>query len=189
MPKTNLFFKGIPKDTPDHEVQEFFAKYGEIISLKIMKPVKKPDEEGVGQTDTILNLGFGFVSYATQDSANKAKIEGVNNLFRGVRLSIKWFVPKSIRDAHKEEDMDIKNYQEHLRIKKAKESEQTVKSIVEKLQQSPDTLSSFIIPFTSLMSQTVVGQNLLSLIRMCIFPQQAPQSMPYQRRPPQQPRP
>jgi len=108
MPKTNLFFKNIPQDAPDEEVESFFARFGEIASLKIMKPLKKQDQ--ILQTDTILNLGFGFVSYKTQEAASKAKVEGVNNLFRGKHLSIKWFVPKLIRDAHKEEEIDMKNF-------------------------------------------------------------------------------
>lgn len=147
-----------------------------------MKPVKKAaaaDEGSIVADNAVQNLGFGFVSYTTQDSAQKARLEATNNVFRGKHLVMKWFVPKNQRDAHKEEEIDQQNFLEHIKIKKAQDGEKAVKSIVERLQANPDTFSSYIVPFTKLLSQTPVGQNIMQVIKMCLLPQTAVQRRPY----------
>ena len=62
-PENNIFVKNIPKDVSTKEFDEYFKKYGNIISAKIAE-----DEEGE-------SMGYGFVLYDKEESATKAIAE------------------------------------------------------------------------------------------------------------------
>ena len=55
-PENNIFVKNIPKDVTPKEFDEYFSKFGNIISAKIAE-----DEEGE-------SMGYGFVLYENEDN-------------------------------------------------------------------------------------------------------------------------
>ncbi|XP_039130752.1 organelle RRM domain-containing protein 2, mitochondrial-like [Dioscorea cayenensis subsp. rotundata] len=68
-PDTNLFVSGLSKRTTSEGLREAFAKFGEVISAKVV-------------TDRVsgYSKGFGFVRYATLEDAAKG-IEGMDGKF------------------------------------------------------------------------------------------------------------
>ena len=57
---SNVFVKKIPKEVTHKDFDEYFSKFGNIVSLKIAE-----DEEGE-------SLGYGFVMYENDEDAQKA---------------------------------------------------------------------------------------------------------------------
>ena len=62
-PENNIFIKNLSKDVTPREFDEYFSKFGTIISAKIAE-----DEEGE-------SMGYGFVLYDNEESAKKAIAE------------------------------------------------------------------------------------------------------------------
>ena len=58
--KSNLYFKGIPLSIPSRKVYEYFMKFGDISSLKVIE-----DENGN-------HFGYGYITYYNPDDAQKA---------------------------------------------------------------------------------------------------------------------
>lgn len=58
--ESNLFVKGIKRDVSQHELQEVFAQYGEILSVKLSSNEKNQSN------------GFGYVKFVDIESAEKA---------------------------------------------------------------------------------------------------------------------
>jgi len=101
MIRFNLYFKNVPKDASEEELQIFFSQFGEIKSLKLMR--KSPTE----------HLGFGFVSFSTIEAAARARIESKKLLFKDQQLYVCQFETKQSRLAHLEEARDkrrLENY-------------------------------------------------------------------------------
>ena len=61
--KNNIFVKGIPKTTTPREVYEYFLKFGDISSAKIM-------EDEIGN-----HFGYGYITYYNANDAEKAILE------------------------------------------------------------------------------------------------------------------
>ncbi|KAL2483621.1 RNA-binding (RRM/RBD/RNP motif) family protein [Forsythia ovata] len=68
-PSTNLFVSGLSKRTTTEGLRNAFAKFGEVVSAKVV-------------TDRVSNYskGFGFVNYATLEGA-EAGIKGMDGQF------------------------------------------------------------------------------------------------------------
>ena len=58
--KSNLYFKGIPQKITSREVYEYFMKFGDISSLKVIE-----DENGN-------HYGYGYITFYNPDDAEKA---------------------------------------------------------------------------------------------------------------------
>jgi polyadenylate-binding protein len=120
MQKFNLYVKNFPLDTTEEELKEFFAKFGEVHNVRIMK-AKKTEESKSSSAESSgaappESLGFGFVSYTQTESAARAKLETKNVPFKGVLLYVNQFETKAIREAHKAEVRDKKLLEKHKRI-------------------------------------------------------------------------
>jgi RNA recognition motif-containing protein len=61
------------------ELKSFFAKFGEVKSLKLM--TRTVEVEGATRDEL---LGFGYVSFQTLEAAQKARFDVSRELFRGV---------------------------------------------------------------------------------------------------------
>lgn len=66
---TNIFAKNLPGDITDARLKEIFSQFGEIQNAAVM--VGPDSENKVG------SKGFGFINYASADSAHKA-VEALN---------------------------------------------------------------------------------------------------------------
>jgi len=66
-----IFVAGLPYDMDDAELEEFFEKFGKVISVKVAM-----------DRETGKSKGFGFVEMLNDTEANEA-IEGLNNLSLG----------------------------------------------------------------------------------------------------------
>jgi len=74
MPDFNVFVKKIHKDVKPKEFHDFFSKYGNIISAKLVE-----DEEGE-------TVGYGFVLYDNAEAAKKAITEGNGFEWKGKKI-------------------------------------------------------------------------------------------------------
>ena len=128
MHKFNLYFKNFPPDTTESELRDYFSKFGEIKSLKIMRskvlegalpsnggddsrPVSPPEgRQGFNEQANAFgdSLGFGFVCFATAEATAKAKLESKALPFRDRILYVNQFESKSVRQAHLAETRDKK---------------------------------------------------------------------------------
>ena len=81
----NLFVKKISREIKPRQVYEVFSKYGEIISSKICE-----DENGN-------SLGYGYISYYSFDSSEKAIKDLNNKEMWGNVLEIEYFKKKNER--------------------------------------------------------------------------------------------
>ena len=61
--KSNLYFKGIPLSIPSRKVYEYFMKFGDISSLKLI-------EDNNGN-----HFGYGYITFYNPDDAEKAILE------------------------------------------------------------------------------------------------------------------
>jgi len=83
--KANLFVKGISPNAQPRQIYELFAKFGEIISCKII------------ENDDGDLLGYGYINYYNLDSA-KSAIENLNKTkFLDSELEVEYFQRKNER--------------------------------------------------------------------------------------------
>ena len=75
-PENNIFVKNIPKDVSTKEFDEYFKKFGIIISAKIAE-----DEEGE-------SMGYGFVLYDNEESAKKAIAECHGKIWNNKKIFV-----------------------------------------------------------------------------------------------------
>jgi RNA recognition motif-containing protein len=118
MLRYNLYFKNVPADSTEAELTEYFAEYGEIKSLKLMRKPAEPAEVPSEEVKVGESLDFGFVSFATTESAARARHESKAKPFKGVTLFVCQFEPKSLRQAHILEARDklqLEQYKKLLR--------------------------------------------------------------------------
>jgi polyadenylate-binding protein len=80
MPEFNVFVKKIHKDIKPKEFHDFFSKYGNIISAKLVE-----DEEGD-------SIGCGFVLYDSVEAARSAIKEGNNFEWKGKKIYVGPFI-------------------------------------------------------------------------------------------------
>ena len=93
--KANLFVKGISPNAQPRQIYELFAKFGEIISCKIIE-----NEDG----DL---LGYGYINYYNLDSA-KSAIENLNKTkFLDSELEVEYFQRKNERLQAPQENCSI----------------------------------------------------------------------------------
>lgn len=78
-PDYNVFVKKIPKDVNSKEFHDFFSKYGNIISARLVE-----DEDG----DVV---GYGFVLYDSPEAATLAIREGNNIEWYGKKIFVGTF--------------------------------------------------------------------------------------------------
>ncbi|TVU47529.1 hypothetical protein EJB05_07133, partial [Eragrostis curvula] len=87
----NVFVKNLSDSVDNASLQELFAKFGDVISCKIIR-----NEDGTSR-------GYGFVQFATQEPADAA-IENLNNSHFGDRqLHVASFIKKSERSANNDD--------------------------------------------------------------------------------------
>ena len=82
---TNLFVKNLPKTCTPKDVFEIFSKYGAIDSIEL-----KSNRNGEC-------IGYGYVDFATEESANKAMEELDQTKFGDNVISVSIFTPKEKR--------------------------------------------------------------------------------------------
>lgn len=80
MPEYNIFVKKIHKDVRPKEFHDFFSKYGNIVSAKLVE-----DDEG----DTV---GCGFVLYDSVEAAKTAIKEANNFEWKGKKIYVGQFI-------------------------------------------------------------------------------------------------
>ena len=82
---TNLFVKNLSKTCTPKDVFEIFSKYGPIDSIELKNA---PNGEC---------MGYGYVDFATEESANKAMEELDQTKFQDNIISVSLFTPKEKR--------------------------------------------------------------------------------------------
>ena len=82
---TNLFIKNLPEDTKPKEIFDIFAKYGNIDSIEL-----KNNPEGKC-------IGYGYVDFTTEESANEAIEHLDQTKFKDHIISVAHFTPKEKR--------------------------------------------------------------------------------------------
>jgi polyadenylate-binding protein len=82
---TDLFVNNLPKDCTPKDVYEAFIKFGKIESVEL-----KTNSNGVC-------LGYGYVDFATEESANEAieKMDGA--ILKDNVIKVSLFTPKNVR--------------------------------------------------------------------------------------------
>jgi len=75
-PENNIFVKNISKDVTPREFDEYFSKFGNIISAKIAE-----DEEGE-------SMGYGFVLFENEENAKKAIAECHGKIWKNKKLFV-----------------------------------------------------------------------------------------------------
>ncbi|KAG2552880.1 polyadenylate-binding protein 4-like [Panicum virgatum] len=97
----NIFVKNLSDSVDNASLQELFSKFGDVLSCKVAK-----NEDGT-------NRGYGFVQFASQESADAA-IENLHgSLFNDRKLHVATFVKKSERSANND-DKYTNLYMKHL---------------------------------------------------------------------------
>ncbi|RLN17964.1 polyadenylate-binding protein 4-like [Panicum miliaceum] len=97
----NIFVKNLSDSIDNASLQELFSKFGDVLSCKVAK-----NEDGTRR-------GYGFVQFASQESADAA-IENLHgSLFNDRKLHVATFVKKSERSANND-DKYTNLYMKHL---------------------------------------------------------------------------
>lgn len=95
--KFNIFVKKIPKEVTHKEFHEYYAKFGNIVSLRLAE-----DDEGE-------SMGYGFVMYETEEEANKAIKETDGVEFHGKKLFVGKFIKNKPRKPVEFNNLFVKN--------------------------------------------------------------------------------
>ena len=82
---TNLFIKNLPEDTTPKEIFDIFAKYGNIDSIELKN------------NPTGKCIGYGYVDFTTEESANEAIEHLDQTKFKDHTISVVHFTPKEKR--------------------------------------------------------------------------------------------
>jgi RNA recognition motif-containing protein len=77
-----VFVGGLPQDVDESGLLGYFAKFGDIMDCEVMR------DRGNGRS-----RGFGFVTFASPESANAAATFG-DHIFRGRRVDVKFAHPR-----------------------------------------------------------------------------------------------
>ena len=82
---TDLFINNLPKDCTPKDIYEAFSKFGIIDSVEL-----KTDRNGVC-------LGYGYVDFVTEESANEAIEKMDKSTFKDNTIKVSLFTPKNQR--------------------------------------------------------------------------------------------
>ncbi len=96
-PENNIFVKNISKDVAPKEFDEYFAKFGTIISARIAE-----DEEGE-------SMGYGFVLYDNEDSAKKAIAECHGKIWKNKKIFVCQFQKNRPRKPLRYNNLYVRN--------------------------------------------------------------------------------
>ena len=97
MPEYNVFVKKISPDVKPKEFHDFFSKYGNIVSAKLVE-----DEEGD-------SIGCGFVLYDSSESAKQAIKEANNFEWKGKKIFCGQFIKNKPKKAPQFNTVYVKN--------------------------------------------------------------------------------
>ena len=95
--ENNVFVKKIPKEVTAKEFDEYFRKFGNIVSAKLAE-----DEEGE-------SMGYGFVLYDSKESAEKAIQECHNKEWKGKKLFVCQFQKNRPKQPTKYNNIYVRN--------------------------------------------------------------------------------
>ena len=95
--ENNIFVKKIPKEVTSKEFDEYFRKFGNIVSAKLAE-----DEEGE-------SMGYGFVLYDSPEGAQKAIKECNEKEWRGKKLFVAQFQRNRPKQAPKYNNIYVRN--------------------------------------------------------------------------------
>ena len=90
---TKLFVGGIPYDTDDESLREFFVQFGEIKEAVVIR-----------DRDTLQSKGYGFVTFHDKDCAEKACVNKrpvIDGRTANVNLAYLGAKPKSSKGQYK----------------------------------------------------------------------------------------
>ncbi len=95
--ENNIFVKKIPKEVTAKEFDEYFRKFGNIVSAKLAE-----DEEGE-------SMGYGFVLYDSEEDAKKAISECHGKEWKGKKLFVAQFQKNRPKQAPKYNNIYVRN--------------------------------------------------------------------------------
>ena len=95
--ENNIFVKKIPKEVTAKEFDEYFRKFGNIVSAKLAE-----DEEGE-------SMGYGFVLYDSEEGAKKAISECHGKEWKGKKLFVAQFQKNRPKQAPKYNNIYVRN--------------------------------------------------------------------------------
>ena len=95
--QNNIFVKKIPKEVTAKEFDEYFRKFGNIVSAKLAE-----DEEGE-------SMGYGFVLYDSEEGAKKAIRECNGKEWNGKKLFVAQFQRNRPKQAPKYNNIYVRN--------------------------------------------------------------------------------
>ena len=95
--ENNIFVKKIPKEVTAKEFDEYFRKFGNIVSAKLAE-----DEEGE-------SMGYGFVLYDSEEGAKKAIQECHGKEWKGKKLFVAQFQKNRPKQAPKYNNIYVRN--------------------------------------------------------------------------------
>lgn len=93
----NVFVKKLSKDTTHKEFHDYFSKFGNIVSAKLVE-----DDEG----DVV---GYGFVLYDASDAATKAISEGNGAEWKGKNIYVGQFIKNKPKKVPQFNNVYVKN--------------------------------------------------------------------------------
>ena len=96
-PENNIFVKNINKEITPREFDEYFKKFGNIISAKIAE-----DEEGE-------SMGYGFVLYDNEESAKKAIEECHGKIWKNKKIFVCQFQKNRPRKPLRYNNLYVRN--------------------------------------------------------------------------------
>ena len=100
--ENNIFVKKIPKEVTAKEFDEYFRKFGNIVSAKLAE-----DEEGE-------SMGYGFVLYDSEEGAKKAISECHGKEWKGKKLFVAQFQKNRPKQAPKYNNIYVRNIPKSL---------------------------------------------------------------------------
>ena len=95
--ENNIFVKKIPKEITPKEFDEYFRKFGNIVSAKLAE-----DEEGE-------SMGYGFVLYDSEEGAKKAIAECHGKEWNGKKLFVAQFQKNRPKQVPKYNNIYVRN--------------------------------------------------------------------------------
>ena len=125
-PENNIFVKNIPKDVTPKEFDEYFSKFGNIISAKIAE-----DEEGE-------SMGYGFVLYENEDNAKKAIAECHRKMLKNKKLFVCQFQKNRPRKPLRFNNLYVRNIPKDWSEKEVRDYFSKYGEISSMLVKSPD---------------------------------------------------
>ena len=125
-PENNIFVKNVNKEVTPREFDEYFSKFGTIISAKIAE-----DEEGE-------SMGYGFVLYDNEESAKKAIAECHGQNWRNKKLYVCQFQKNRPRKPLRYNNLYVRNIPKNWSEDDVRNYFSTYGEISSMLVKSPD---------------------------------------------------